>query len=171
MDPYIGEIRLFAGNFEPKNWAFCNGQLIPIIQNTALFSILGTTYGGDGRLTFALPNLNGRAAMHQGQGPGLTNRVLGEEAGVPSVTLLQSEMPAHTHLPQNQTTGSTNNPEGAVWSNLPARSANIYNPTPNATMNPMALGVAGGTQPHNNMQPYLGLNYIISLYGVFPPHQ
>ncbi|WP_274653898.1 phage tail protein [Paenibacillus humicola] len=170
MDPYVGEIRLFAGNFPPKDWAFCDGSLLPIAQNTALFSILGVTYGGDGKTTFALPNLNGSAAMHQGAGPGLTPRTLGESVGEPNVTLLQTEMPAHTHVPQNQTTSSATSPEGAVWANVAGRAAPLYGTAPKTAMNVQAVGPAGGSMPHNNMQPYLGMNFIISLYGVYPPH-
>ncbi len=173
-DPFIGEIRVFGGNFAPKGWALCNGQLMAIVQNTALFSILGTRYGGDGRTTFGLPNLQGSAPMHQGAGPGLTPRSLGEKGGSPYVTLLTSEMPAHTHTPMGDgAAGSatasvaTNN----VWGSASNRSgSSIYTNDPSRVqMSPMALGVSGGSQPHNNMQPYLGLNFIIALEGIFPP--
>lgn len=170
MDPFLGEIRLFAGNFAPRGWALCNGQLMPITQNTALFSLLGVNYGGDGRTTFALPNFQGSAPVHQGQGPGLTGRVVGEIGGVPHVTLLSSEMPSHNHLPSTQTSATQSNPEGAVWANTPGRNGiPIYAATADTNMNPMAIGVSGNSQPHNNMQPYLGLNFIIALEGVFPP--
>ncbi|MCR2806631.1 phage tail protein [Paenibacillus soyae] len=170
MEPFVGEIRAFAGNFAPKGWALCNGQLLPIMQNTALFSLLGVTYGGDGRTTFALPNLMGRAPMQQGQGAGLTLRQQGAPGGTPSVTLLTSEIPMHTHVPANATSGTTGSPENAVWAGVvQGRSTTpVYSPTPNAAMNPAAVSPAGGSQPHNNMQPYLGVNFIIALQGVFP---
>lgn len=170
MDPYLGEIRLFAGNFAPKGWALCNGQLMPITQNTALFSLLGTQYGGDGKTTFALPNFQGRAPVHRGQGPGLTDRRVGQSGGTPTVTLLTSEMPAHSHVPNASTAPTQGNPEGAVWSNTPGlRGTPIYAANADTYMSSMAIGVTGNSQPHNNMQPYLGLNFIIALQGVFPP--
>lgn len=172
-DPFVAEIRIFAGNFAPKHWAFCNGQLMPISQNTALFSLLGTTYGGDGKSTFALPDLQGRSPMQHGQGPGLTRRFLGEMSGTETVTLMQAEMPHHTHqlqavAPGPFTIGNRAVPEGNL---LAAPSAgNQY--TPNLvpqTMAPQALSTAGSTAPHNNMQPYLTLTFIIALQGIFPP--
>ena len=171
MDPFVAEIRVFAFNFAPTGWAFCNGQLLPISQNTALFSLLGTTYGGDGRSTFALPNLQGRVAIHQNQGPGLSERFLGESGGADSVTLLQSEIPSHNHLvacaPANS--GQSNN----AANNLPGHSNNavnlIYNAqAPNTQFNPQAITVAGGNQPHNNDMPTLVLNICIALQGIFP---
>lgn len=169
MDPYIGEIRQFAGNFAPKDWALCNGQLLPISQNTALFSLLGTTYGGDGKTTFGLPNLCGKAPMQYGQGPGLTDRSPGEDGGSPAVTLLQTEIPAHTHSAMGGPKAATTAPDNAGWGAIDRLGTALYASTPNAQMHPMALGVAGGSQPHNNMQPFLGMNFIISLHGVFPP--
>jgi microcystin-dependent protein len=172
MDPFIGEIRIFAGNFAPKNWALCNGQLMPISQNTALFSLLGVTYGGDGKTNFALPNLMGRAPMQQGTGPGLTPRTLGEASGSPTVTLITSEMPMHNHAPQCYDGGTVvGTTQGNVWGGTTGRGASVAftDGAPNQQMNPNILGVAGGSMPHNNMQPYLGLNFIIALYGVFPP--
>lgn len=174
-DPFLAEIRIFAGNYAPANWALCNGQLMAISQNTALFSLLGVTYGGDGRVTFGLPNLMGSAPMQQGQGPGLSPRVLGQTGGEQSVTLLPQEMPAHTHFPRatnDSGTAAVGDPTNAVWGE--ARSgkvaANIYSTAvPNVTMNPAAIGVMGGNQPHNNMPPYLVLSYIIALQGIFPP--
>ncbi|MFZ5643699.1 MAG: phage tail protein [Bacillota bacterium] len=170
MDPFIGEIRIFAGNFAPYGWAFCNGQIMQIVQNTALFSLIGNVYGGDGKTTFALPNLSGRAPMHQGAGPGLTPRVLGETGGYTSVTLLQNEMPVHSHAVNCQATANTNDPAGAVWANTAGRgSPTPYGTPPNVAMSQQAVQPAGGSMPHNNMQPYLGLNFIIALQGIFPP--
>ncbi|NUO01700.1 MAG: phage tail protein [Saprospiraceae bacterium] len=169
MDPFVAEIRIFGFNFAPKGWAFCNGKLMAISQNTALFSLLGTTYGGDGRSTFALPDLQGRSPMFWGQGPGLTDRVIGESAGEESITLLQSEIPAHSHaLNGVNDTGNQSSPGGA----FPAR-ANLYKANPGGNplvqMNLAAVTPAGSSQPHNNMQPYLTLNMCIALQGIFPP--
>lgn len=166
MDAFIGAIILFAGNFAPRGWAFCDGQLLSIAQNTALFSILGTTYGGDGRNTFALPDLRGRVPVHAGQGPGLPNITLGEEAGVPTVTLLITEIPAHNHLVAAFGSGGNS---GAPNNGVPAKaSEDIYNSTADTTMAVNMIQPAGGSQPHDNMQPYLGLNFIICLEGIFP---
>lgn len=169
-DQYIGEIRIFGGNFPPKGWAYCDGSLLPIRQNTALFSILGTSYGGDGRTTFALPNLSSAAPMNQGRGAGLSARTIGEAVGTGSVTLTVSQIPAHNHLAQSQTVADSPDPEGAVWSDISVnpRLPKIYSSTANAVMNVQAVGNAGNNQPHNNMQPYLGLSFIIALEGVFP---
>jgi len=167
-DPFVAEIRISPFNFAPRGWAFCDGQLLPLSQNTALFSLLGTTYGGNGLSNFALPNLQGRAALQPGQGPGLSLRDLGETGGSPTVTLLESEMPLHNHnalgagLSANQTS-----PVGNTWSGSPQRT--YKNVNPDAQMNPTALSLAGGSQPHNNWHPYLALNFIIALQGVFPP--
>jgi microcystin-dependent protein len=170
-DPFLGEIRVFGFNFAPRNWALCNGQLVSIAQNTALFSLLGTNYGGDGRTTFGLPNLQGRAPMFWGQGPGLTNRVIGEASGSTTVTLLTSQMPAHTHVPQaSSANGTANTPAGNVWAKGAAGRGSVlaFNTTPDVTMNAAAVGVAGGGGPHNNMPPYLAVNFCIALAGVFP---
>jgi microcystin-dependent protein len=169
-DPFVAEIRIFPFNFPPKGWAFCNGQLLPISQNTALFSLLGTTYGGDGKSTFALPDLQDSAPMHPGQGPGLSLHDLGEQSGSETVTLLQSEIPLHTHSvgAQNNPLGGVATPQGNTLSR-PA-SGNLYTAI-NAPLVSMALeeiGPTGGDQPHNNMQPYLTLNFNIALQGVFP---
>ncbi|MGE5704360.1 MAG: phage tail protein [Clostridia bacterium] len=173
-DAYIGEIRIFAGNFAPKGWALCNGQLMAITQNTALFSILGVQYGGDGKITFALPNLMGTAPMNQGSGQGLTPRTMGSQVGSSTVTLLTTEIPAHTHVPQAiAAEATTNDPAGNYWGqgsegdvfNPPT---NLYDPTPNVQMSPVALNVTGGSQPHNNMQPFIAQNFIICLQGEFP---
>jgi microcystin-dependent protein len=168
-ESFIGEIRMFAGNFAPLNWSFCDGSLIAISQNDTLFSLIGTTYGGDGQQTFALPDLRGRLPLHMGQGPGLSSRVIGELAGTESVTLTTQQMPAHTHqlLATNQA-GNTGSPENQL---LAASSPNdIYTTdlSSPAAMNPQAIGGIGGTQPHDNMMPYLAVNFIISLYGVYP---
>ncbi len=169
--PYIGEIKMFAGNFAPRSYALCNGQLLSIAQNTALFSILGTTYGGDGRTTFALPNLQGSAPMHTGSGPGLTPRSLGEQAGESAVTLIQSEMAAHNHsLQGTDTPGDLNDPSGATFGSGARGFGNFYAAAGTLAMfAPQAVGITGGSQPHNNMQPYLALTFIIALQGVFPP--
>lgn len=171
-DPFVAEIRIFAGNFAPTGWALCDGQLMSISQNTALFSLLGTTYGGDGKTTFALPNLQGMAALQQGQGPGLSLRDLGETGGEQSVTLLQAELPAHAHAAQGTTTHAASTvPQGQVWAAAPNRGENLYSDvTAGAVaMSPAAFAPVGGGQPHNNMPPYLGLTFIIALQGVFPP--
>lgn len=171
-DPFVAEIRIFAGNFAPSGWALCNGQLIPIQQNTALFSLLGTTYGGDGRTNFALPNLQGSAPLNAGQGPGLSLRDLGESGGEQNVTLLETEMPAHSHTvqcssgpsnsasPANQNFGS-----GGGRGRPPAYSPSSAS---NVSMSPLAVSITGGSLPHNNMPPYLCLTFIIALQGVFP---
>ena len=168
-DPFVAEIRIFPFNFAPKGWAWCNGQLMPLSQNTALFSLLGTTYGGNGKSTFALPDLQGRAPMHPGQGPGLSLHDLGETGGSETVTLLESEIPAHAHVVRGSNTlGDTPAPAGHSL----ARFANAYQTTTNANlvmMAPEALVPAGGDAPHNNMQPYLTLYFNIALQGVFPP--
>ena len=169
-DPFVAEIRIFGGNFAPIGWAFCDGQLLPISQNTALFSLLGTTYGGDGRTTFGLPDLRGRSPLHQGQGPGLTSRQLGESAGVETVTLTQSQIPMHTHaLAGDAAAAATSLSPGAHLLGKPA-SAKIYGPaTSMVPMSTAAIGPAGQNQAHDNRQPYLVLSFIIALQGIFPP--
>lgn len=171
MDPFVAEIRIFPFNFAPKGWAFCDGQLLPLSQNTALFSLLGTTYGGDGKSNFALPNLQGSAPMHPGQGPGLSLHDLGEASGSETVTLLQTEMPSHNHtMKANGNDGLSPSPAGNVSAG-PGADRDLFwykDGTPNATMNPLALNLAGGSQPHNNMMPYLTLNFCIALQGVYP---
>jgi microcystin-dependent protein len=170
-DPFVAEIRIFAFNFAPKGWAFCDGQIMPISQNTALFSLLGTTYGGDGKSTFALPNMQGNAPMHPGQGPGLSLHDLGETGGSQFVTLLESEMPAHSHAIMSQNApGNRTNPGGNSFART--SSGNVYIPPAGAPLVPLSnqsLPPAGGSLPHNNMQPYLTLNFCIALQGVFPP--
>ncbi|HEY2705904.1 MAG TPA: tail fiber protein [Candidatus Dormibacteraeota bacterium] len=172
-EPFVAEIRIVPFTFAPTGWALCNGQLMPISQNTALFSLLGTTYGGDGRTTFGLPNLQGSAPMHPGQGPGLSDHALGQAGGEEHVTLLSSQMPAHSHaLNAKGAAGGANSPSNAV----PAEAHTGRTPIPlysatagsGPSMNAQALAPAGGGQPHNNMPPYLVLNFIIALQGVFP---
>jgi microcystin-dependent protein len=170
-DPFVAEIRIFPFNFPPTGWAFCNGQLLPISQNTALFSLLGTIYGGDGRSTFALPNLQGSAPMHPGQGPGLSLHDLGETGGSQFVTLLTSEIPAHTHSMNARPTGAIP-PQASPVGLAPARSnSRPYSPAgvqSNGLMNFTATLPIGGSLPHNNMMPSLTLNFCIALQGVFP---
>jgi microcystin-dependent protein len=168
-DPFVAEIRIFPFNFAPKGWAFCDGQILPLSQNTALFSLLGTTYGGDGKSNFALPNMQGNAPMHPGQGPGLSLHDLGEVGGSDTVSLLQSEIPSHSHAVNASgaegTIGSPN--DQLVASGV---GVNMYTTSLNAaSLNPNAVATAGGDQPHNNLQPYLTLNFNIALQGVFPP--
>lgn len=172
MDPFVAEIRIVGFNFAPKGWAFCDGQILPLSQNTALFSLLGTTYGGDGKSNFALPNLQASTVMHPGQGPGLSQRFLGEQGGSQFVTLIESEMPAHTHnvntnaLPgsaslASSTQGLARSAGGSAYKQAPVGA------TTNLAFE--AIAPAGGSLPHNNMMPYLTLNFIIALQGVFPP--
>ena len=172
-DPFVAEIRIFPFNFAPKGWAFCDGQLMPISQNTALFSLLGTFYGGDGKSTFALPDLQGRAPMHSGQGQGLSLRDLGETGGSESVTLLESEIPSHTHAVQaTNSTGNSTSPVNSIWAKATIQRGALlmYHEAPsNGQMSLQALAPAGGSLPHNNMQPYLTFNFCIALQGVFPP--
>ncbi len=162
-EPFLGSILLFAGNFAPQGWAFCNGQILPITQNTALFSLLGTTYGGNGTSTFALPDLRGRVPIHFGQGPGLSSYVEGQVGGAENVTLIATQMPQHQHL-QPATNGDegTNRPNGAV----PARGGVYAASSDGSALAPTSA--AGGNQAHENLQPYLALNFIIALQGIFP---
>ncbi len=170
-EPFIAEIKIFAGNFAPRNWAMCNGQLLPIAQNTALFSLIGTTYGGDGRTTTALPNLQGRAAMHPGNGPGLTSRRLGDVGGTETTTLAMTQMANHSH-----TMTASGSPASLFTPNAnasaPARAnGNAYQQTTNANLVPLAAETVlnnGGSGAHNNLQPFLTLNFIIALVGTFP---
>jgi microcystin-dependent protein len=170
-DPYIGEIRLFGGSFEPAGWAFCDGRLLPIAENDVLFNLIGTTYGGDGQETFALPDLRGRVPIHYGQGPGLSNNyVLAELGGVESVTLTTQQIPIHNHPvgAANGATGTT--PAGAVPAAVTA-GARYYSGTPSATAPMTPSGVSGGNQPHENMAPFLCVSFIICLFGGTFPSQ
>ena len=172
MDPFVAEIRIFPFNFAPKGWAFCDGQLLPISQNTALFSLLGTTYGGDGKSNFALPDMQGNAPMHPGQGPGLSLHDLGETGGSQTVTLLKSEIPAHSHslLTAIQDFADLGAPaSNRALSKTGKGSGYKTSPQANAIMAFQAVAPTGGDQPHNNMQPFLTLNFCIALQGVFPP--
>jgi microcystin-dependent protein len=181
-DPFVAEIRIFGFNFAPRGWAFCNGQILPISQNTALFSLLGTQYGGNGQSTFALPDMQAAAAIHQGQGPGLSQYFIGQQSGSQAVTLLVSEMPSHNHsfsatnvpgaagLPTNT---ATNNQLRKTASGNPVSGltqGKIYSAAnPLTQMNPQGMAIAGSSFPHNNMMPFLTLNYCIALQGIFPP--
>ncbi len=178
MEPFIGQIIMVGFNYAPRGWAMCDGRLLPISQNQALFSLLGTTYGGDGRTTFALPDLRGRCAVGMGQGPGLSNYSQGQSAGQEHVTLTLTQMPMHNHLMlANPNTGNANTPANNVPAAAqlqmdrsgPVYPINAYASTPSGTtMNGQTISPAGGSQPHNNMQPYLAMNYIIALEGYFP---
>ncbi len=159
--PFLAEIRIFSFNFPPKGWAFCNGQLLPINQNQALFSLLGTTYGGDGRQTFGLPNLQGRVPLHMGNG-----FTLGQNGGETAHTLNISELPAHTHAPVGASANANSvSPAGNLWA---SQTSGSYQQTANTAMNPASILPTGGSQPHDNLIPFVGINYIISLFGVFP---
>lgn len=172
MDPFVAEIRIFPFNFAPKGWAMCNGQILSISQNTALFSLLGTTYGGNGQSNFALPNLQGQVPMHPGQGPGLSLHDLGEAAGSETVTLLESEIPAHSHAIQGKSTpppasSGTPGPAAAFGK---SNGGTAYTAAVNlVAMNPNVIAPTGSSFPHNNMMPYLTLNFCIALQGIFPP--
>jgi microcystin-dependent protein len=168
-EPFIAEIKIFAGNFAPRGYAFCDGQLLPIAQNTALFSLLGTTYGGDGRTTCGIPNLKDRAPIHAGSGPGLTQRRLGYVGGADTVTLNLSQIPSHSHQPHassqnnNQTSSATH-----AWGNGNGNTLYRQSATQNTNLSSNAISPVGGNQRHNNMQPYLTLSFIIALQGLYP---
>ncbi len=175
-EPFTAEIRVFAGNFAPRGWAFCNGQLLPVSQNTALFSLIGTTYGGDGRSTTALPDMRGRAPMHPGRGPGLTARRLGQRTGVEMVTLSEAQLPNHTHAPQADAQAGgllgggadSKTPINSHLGNTVQAGEFFATGTANVAMNANAVSNTGGSQAHNNMQPYLAMNFIIALVGLYP---
>jgi microcystin-dependent protein len=170
-NPFLAEIRIFAGNFAPTGWALCGGQLMSISQNTALFSLLGTTYGGDGRVTFGLPNLQGSVPVGQGQGPGLTDRFLGEIGGEQTVTLITSEIPLHNHLVQGSTEDATLKVPGPKVYLGRSKAGTIYQSNTGSSpvvMNFQQLGLTGNSFPHQNMQPYLTLCFIVALQGVYP---
>jgi microcystin-dependent protein len=163
--PYVGEIRMFGGNFAPAGWMFCAGQLLPIAEYDTLFNLIGTTYGGDGQTTFALPNLQSRVPLHIGSG-----FVIGQMGGQESVTLTAQQLPAHTHSPVGDGGGvNTSSPSNNVWGNWGTTGSPYSTQAPSAQMNPQTLLAAGGSQPHDNMLPYLAVNYIISLFGIYPP--
>ena len=167
--PYVGEIRMFAGNFAPAGWMFCEGQLLPISENETLFNLIGTTYGGDGQSTFGLPDLRGRIPLHMGQGPGLSAYTPGEMAGVEQVTLTVSQIPNHSHLPQSNTESTQVSPGNGLWAS--STKAMFSAGAPNANMAAQAIAPDGGSQPHTNFMPYLCVDFIISLFGIYPPHQ
>lgn len=168
-EPFLGEIRMFAGNFPPKDWRFCDGSILSISQNSALFSLLGINYGGDGKTTFAVPDLRGRVPICWGQGPGLTQRVVGDVGGTPSVTLVNTEMASHTHAPfAFSGAGSVQSPQNAYWSTSSTRDKQFSAPPPTGTMATTALDPAGGSQPHANVQPTLAVSFIIAMSGIFP---
>lgn len=169
-EPFLGQIIAVGFNFAPRGWAFCNGQLLPISQNDALFALIGTTYGGDGQTTFALPNLQSRIPIHQGQGPGLKNYVLGQAAGTETVTLTVNQMPAHTHLASAVVANADQTvPTDALWATESAGATTFYSDqASDGQMSPTAISQAGGSQPHDNLMPYLAVSYVIALEGVFP---
>lgn len=166
-EPFIGEVRIFAGTFAPRGWALCNGQIISIAQNTALFSLLGTTFGGDGRTTFGLPDLGGRVPMHPGQGPGLTSRRLGEAGGATEVTLSEAQIPSHAHRLQTASAeADEDDPGGKV---MAATSEPMYaSGVGTELLAAQAVGTTGGGQAHNNLQPYTVVQFIIALQGIYP---
>lgn len=165
--PYVGELRMFGGNFAPAGWAFCDGSLLPISENETLFQLIGTTYGGDGQSTFALPDLRGRLPMHMGQGSGLSNHILAETGGVETVTLTVNQIPIHNHAPLAVAgNGNQATPQNGVWAGA---AASIYTSNPPSTPVNATLGqFTGGSQPHDNLMPFLAVSFIISLFGIFP---
>ncbi|HEY5029146.1 MAG TPA: tail fiber protein [Candidatus Angelobacter sp.] len=169
-EPYVGEIRMFGGSFAPAGWAMCNGATLAISENDTLFNLIGTTYGGDGQQTFNLPDLQGRAPVHMGQGPGISqNYVIGEKAGVESVTLTTNQIPLHTHsFVASSDAGQSAQPQNALFALLPTGNLYTQPQQPAVNLNSNMLSAAGGSQPHDNIQPYLCITFIISLFGVFP---
>lgn len=166
MTPFVGEIRMFAGSFAPAGWAFCDGQLLAISENDTLFTLIGTTYGGDGQNTFALPNLQSRVPIHTGTNAGITYQ-LGEMAGTEQETLTVNQTPIHSHTPLASDTGGSDTPQNNYWAFTATGKPYGVAPT-NAQLNPLSVGPAGGSQPHENMIPFLCISYIISLFGIFP---
>ena len=170
-EPFVAEIRIFAGNFAPRGWAFCDGQLLPISNNTALFSLIGTTYGGDGRTTTALPNLQGRAPMHPGRGPGLTSRRLGEKVGTDTVTLVEAQIPSHSHTLRGTTANAGTNVPTNTTALARSGRDNFYQSDTTSNLvdlNSAAVATTGGGQAHTNVQPFLVMNFIIALVGLYP---
>lgn len=171
-EPFTAEIKIFAGNFAPRGWAFCDGQLLPVSQNTALFSLIGSKYGGDGRSTLGLPNLQGRSAMHPGRGPGLTARQLGERDGATTITLNSTEMPVHNHNLLGVNAASDSGTPTSTHSFATPRAIRIYGETsttaPLVPLNPSTASYTGNAQPHENMQPFIVMNFIIALQGLYP---
>jgi microcystin-dependent protein len=169
-EPFIGEIRMFGGNFAPSGWAFCNGQLLPISENDALFNLIGTTYGGDGQDTFGLPDLQGRIPIHAGTGPSGNTYQLGEKAGVETVTLTTNQIPIHSHGPAQASSsdGTQSSPTNGVWAKSSLGAYSSGSATVSMNVQALSLSVAGGSQPHDNMMPFLAISFIISLFGVFP---
>jgi microcystin-dependent protein len=166
--PFLGTIMLFGGNFAPLGWVFCNGQLLSIANDSALFALLGTTYGGDGQTTFAVPDLRSRVPNHQGQGSGLSNYIIGQQSGTETVTLTSNQIPVHTHtVAVSSSAASTGTPSPSVTLGVAAAETYIADAADGA-MNPQSIGLAGGSQPHDNLQPYLALNYVIATEGIFP---
>lgn len=172
MDPFVGEIRIFGGSFAPQGWAFCDGSLLPIASYTALFSLLGTTYGGDGVSNFALPDLRGRVPVHMGSGPGLSNYTIGQRGGAETVSLTASQLPSHTHAANcanNTNVGNQASPSGNYWSTDPGGNTGAYNNAANSgQLSANAIEPAGGGQPHGNLQPFMAINYIIAWTGIYP---
>jgi microcystin-dependent protein len=161
--PYVGEIRMFGGDFAPAGWMFCDGSILPISENETLFQLIGTTYGGDGQVTFGLPDLRGRVPIHQGNG-----FILAETGGVEEVTLTPSQIPAHSHAARANTVGQSDSPAGNFWAASSGSFAYKAGSSGTVTMNPTQITSVGGSQPHTNFQPYLCVNFIISLFGIFP---
>lgn len=170
MDPYIGEIRVFAGTFAPLGWAFCDGSMLQVMQYQPLFSVISNKFGGDGKTTFALPDLRGKVAMHAGTGSGLTPREFASQGGESTVKLTHSQLAAHNHLANCQSASDSQSPMNNVWGSGPARPVprQLYAPVPDQKLHPGSLSFVGGNLPHNNMQPYLGLNFIIAVDGIYP---
>ncbi len=168
-EPFVGEVRMFAGNFAPRGWAFCDGQLLAVSQNDALFSLLGTIYGGDGRTTFGLPDLRGRLALHAGHGPGLSDRRLGAKGGSENETLTVNQLPSHNHsVSANDTTGSSSAPQGAFAKDTTGSNIYVQNMTVPTNLNSNGMNHVGGSQSHTNLMPFLCINYIIALVGIYP---
>lgn len=168
-EPFVGEIRMFAGNFAPRGWAFCDGQLLAVSQNDALFSLLGTIYGGDGRTTFALPDMRGRIPIHAGSGPGLSDRRLGSKGGQENVTLTTNQLPSHSHTPKASGALATSpNPQTNVTGTSTTLNAFIANDPPTAALNSSTITAVGGSRSHTNLQPFICINFIIALFGIYP---